>query len=251
MRTVVGGESGSPRCLADNGGCWLLDWLSPWIQVCTRHAVFLITRCPACHQSPRGVFLARSGEPAGTRCTACNSDLTTGATHPAPTTSYAHLGQAYVNELRRHSPAETVPTPDGSHAVPSDQFQDLRLLARHVHAVARPGDYDLTGTEAADWHAWATHRDRPSTLDAVHADPVYGSRYGRTETEVATYAAAVGIAVTVAASDDVQSASARLAPVLYPAFLRRSASITSYAIRRAWATEDAAQWLLDAVKWRA
>ena len=62
------------------------------------------------------------------------------------------------------------------------------------------------------------------------------------------YAAAAGIAVTVAGSNDLPSASARLAPVLYPAFRRHGGSTTSYAIRRVWATE---QWLLDAVRWRA
>ncbi len=111
-----------PRCLAANGGCWLLTCLSPWTHVCTRHDVFLTGRCPTCGQAPRSAHAPRGrAVPTGTRCTACDADLTTGPAHPAPTTSYAHLGQAYVDELRRLPPPATVQTPAGGHTLVSDQ----------------------------------------------------------------------------------------------------------------------------------
>jgi len=240
-----------PRCLAANGGRWLLAWLSPWTQVCTRHDVFLTGRCPTCGQAPRSAHATRGHAlPNGTRCTACNADLTTGTVHPAPTTSYAHLGQAYVDEIRRQPPNAVVNTPAGGQTLVSDQFQDLRLLARHVHALALPGAYDLTGTEADDWQVWTAHRDRPSTLTNGPTDAVYGSANRKTQTEMATYAASVGIAVTVLTATDMGQAASRLAPVLFSSYWGRSQpSPNRHTVRRAWANEDAAQWLLDAVAW--
>lgn len=240
-----------PRCLAENGGRWLLTWLSPWTLVCTRHSVFLTHRCTACAQEARGTD-ASTGQtsPSGTRCATCTADLTAAPAHQAPVASYAYLGQAYVNTLRRRDPTDTVKTPDGGQSLVTDQFQDLRLLARHVHALARPGDYDLTGSEATSWRAWTAHRDRPSTLTTGPAAIMYGPRNAKSQTETTSYAAAVGIAATVLTASDMSAAGRLLSPVLYGQFSDRgrSASYKRHSIKYAWTTEDAAQWLLDAVE---
>ncbi|HEX6343085.1 TniQ family protein [Umezawaea sp.] len=76
-----------PRCLADNGGRWLLRWRLGWSFACTRHRCLLADRCPSCGQVPqrRTMWLrvpqaSRCLEhpaSAGRRNLRCDTDLTT------------------------------------------------------------------------------------------------------------------------------------------------------------------------------
>ncbi|TFE35453.1 hypothetical protein E0F15_00905 [Frankia sp. B2] len=42
-----------PRCLAGNGGRWMLAWRLPWTFACTRHHLLLVDTCLACGRAHR------------------------------------------------------------------------------------------------------------------------------------------------------------------------------------------------------
>jgi TniQ len=64
------------RCLAGNGGRWLLPWRLPWTFACTRHHTLLAGICPACG---RRHVRTRTGQPRHPGC--CD---TTGLPLPPP-----------------------------------------------------------------------------------------------------------------------------------------------------------------------
>lgn len=153
-----------PRCLAENGGRWLLAWLTPWTIVCVRHQVVLENACQACGEPPRSDGYANYWTPHGGRCTAkapgststgrharsCNADLTDVEALQAPTTSYALLGQTYVDQVLADEP--------GGPAA-QDRLKDLHFAARRLHRHYEPGDQPLTGLDVQAMDLWAQYRD--------------------------------------------------------------------------------------------
>lgn len=58
-----------PRCLAENGGRWLLEWRSRWFTACRRHQVWLAERCPQCQAPVRTKIAAGHGPVPPATCT--------------------------------------------------------------------------------------------------------------------------------------------------------------------------------------
>ncbi|MFC1442813.1 TniQ family protein [Streptacidiphilus sp. N1-10] len=95
-----------PRCLAENGGRWLLRWRIPWVFACTNHRMLLQDTCPTCQMSPRrGIPVHRRGFPAGT-CTAkipraatCESDLSAVRATTLPAGHQLIDAQRGINDL--------------------------------------------------------------------------------------------------------------------------------------------------------
>lgn len=251
------------RCLAENGGRWLLTWLSPWTLLCPRHQVLLAVRCHACRRAPRGGTTAPNGVlPLGYRCseptfdaagrrdgTLCRADLTAVATSRAGT--YAMIGQAFVDDLRSLPPHVAPATPAGDSARVQDHLQDLRLLARHMHTVVMNGDYEMSGREARTWRTWTAHRDRTSTLLPNVGTSRNLSVRNRSDPETDAYATAVGLAAVIIGAPDVTAAYDLLRPAVRSAQSGAREQRWRYQIKKAWASEDAAQWLLDALDYNA
>jgi hypothetical protein len=52
-----------PRCLAANGGRWMLAWRIPWAFACTRCRVLLADACPGCGQRHQHTRTGRPRQP--------------------------------------------------------------------------------------------------------------------------------------------------------------------------------------------
>jgi len=56
----IRGSQFCPRCLAESGGVWQIEWKLPWSFICPKHKIFLYDRCPECGKRPRS-RLGRGG----------------------------------------------------------------------------------------------------------------------------------------------------------------------------------------------
>jgi hypothetical protein len=57
-----------PKCLAENGGRWLLTWRLGWSFACLAHQRLLADCCPACARVQREQSFSRSAQPVPGRC---------------------------------------------------------------------------------------------------------------------------------------------------------------------------------------
>jgi len=60
----LAGSRYCPRCLAVNGGRWMLAWRIPWAFACTGCQVLLADACPDCGATPSAALLSARGRPA-------------------------------------------------------------------------------------------------------------------------------------------------------------------------------------------
>ncbi len=76
-----------PRCLAESGGRWRLDWRLNWLVACREHRTLLTDTCPVCGESQRQQFHPRNLVPHPGHCARrqkaaagsvrlCDADLT-------------------------------------------------------------------------------------------------------------------------------------------------------------------------------
>lgn len=144
MTLVGGGTRFCPRCLAENGGHWLLAWRSNWTVACSRHRLLLQDTCPTCEKTPR-IHLpgGPTAFPPGTcpyqprtRGNRCGTHLAALSTTPAHPTVMAV--QTWLDDLHQRADQE-----GDSEAVAT--LKDLPVVA-----------YWLMTREEIDWQARAT-----------------------------------------------------------------------------------------------
>jgi hypothetical protein len=153
-----------PRCLAGNGGRWMLAWWLPWAFACTRHHVLLADACPACGRRHRP---APSRPPRSPGC--CD---TTGLPLPPP--------------RPRNAPSCSFP-PAETPTAPLDPAGPVAAAQRHVDtltaalvqvrrgapdglpAIRRRLD-DLHAAARAALSALGTPATPPEAVDAALAD---------------------------------------------------------------------------------
>ncbi len=143
-----------PRCLAVNGGRWMLAWRIPWTFACTACQVLLADTCPDCgrrHQCTRtgqphqpgrcdltGLPLPPWRPPRGGIVT-CTSDLADSPSEALPAGGHVLAAQQHTDALitallaSRGQPAETAA---------------LQQRLDDIHAVARAAASALTGAAA-------------------------------------------------------------------------------------------------------
>jgi hypothetical protein len=143
-----------PRCLAANGGRWMLAWRIPWAFACTRCQVLLADTCPDCgrrHQRTRtgqprqpgrcdltGLPLPPWRPPRGGTVT-CTSD-------PADTPSAALPASGHVLAAQHHTDA-LISALLASRGRPAETAA-LQQQLDDIYVVARAATSALTGTAA-------------------------------------------------------------------------------------------------------
>ena len=159
-----------PRCLAANGGRWMLTWRIPWIFACTGCQVLLADTCPDCGRRRRRT---RTGQPRRPGCCdltglplppsrpprggimSCSSD-------PAQTPAIALPAGGHVLRAQQHIDA-LIP----ALLAAREQPEELAVLQRYlddIHAVARAAISALHGPAAPPAIAGAV-------LDELRAQP--------------------------------------------------------------------------------
>ncbi|HUY44108.1 MAG TPA: TniQ family protein [Streptosporangiaceae bacterium] len=150
----LSGSRYCPRCLAANGGRWMLAWRIPWTFACTGCQVLLADTCPDCGRLHRRT---RTGQP----CQAGRCDLTglplppwrpprggiiSCTSDPAATPATALPPGGLVLAAQQHIDAVI-----SALLAARGQPAETAVLQRHlddVHAVARAAASALTGTAA-------------------------------------------------------------------------------------------------------
>ncbi len=166
-----------PRCLAANGGRWMLSWRIPWNFACTGCRVLLADTCPDCGRRHRR---ARTGQPRRPGCCdltglplppprpprggimSCGSD-------PAQTAAIALPAGGRVLRAQQHTGAltATLLTARGQ----PGQMAALQQYLDDIHAVARAAISALHGPAAPPAIAVAV-------LDELGAQPGIPGRPG-------------------------------------------------------------------------
>jgi hypothetical protein len=226
-----------PRCLAETGGRWKLDWLSPWTTYCTRHQQHLLRACPACRQEPRPTtrLVAHHPAPPAALCTAplrpatpgghrhtgarvddyfCLTDLRTASTTSAHPTSASAAGQTHLDEIVAAGPHERVATAMTPEPLPADEYlADLRYTARKMHAWLVPGDYPLAPAEDDALHRWHAYRlDHPRSVRELASHPDWNTDIA--QAHQVSYSACVGLAAQALAAPSHDEAAAAITPLL-------------------------------------
>ena len=176
-----------PRCLAANGGRWMLAWRIPWTFSCTGCQVLLADTCPDCGRRHQRTRTGRSCRP--DRCDltglplppfrpsrggiiSCTSDPADTPPVALPADGHVLAAQQHIDALiaallaSRGRPAET--------AALQHQLDD-------IHAVARAAASALTGTTAPPAAATAVlaelgARSGPGAAASALARPAGGPR---------------------------------------------------------------------------
>jgi hypothetical protein len=113
----LSGSRYCPRCLAANGGRWMLAWRIPWAFACTRCQVLLADTCPDCGRRPRRT---RTGHPRQPGC----CDLTG---LPLPPWRPPRGGTSSCTSDPAGTPAVALPA-DG-HVLAAQQHTDALIAA--------------------------------------------------------------------------------------------------------------------------
>jgi hypothetical protein len=143
-----------PRCLAANGGRWMLTWRIPWTFACTGCQALLADTCPGCGRRHQRTRTGRPSHP-------CRCDLTgqplppwrppRGATmtctsDPAATPAAALPPAGLVLTAQQHTDA-VIRALLAARGQPAETAA-LRQYLDDVHAIARAAASALTGTAA-------------------------------------------------------------------------------------------------------
>ena len=139
-----------PRCLAANGGRWMLTWRIPWTFACTGCQVLLADTCPDCGRRHRRT---RTGQPRRPgRC-----DLT-GLPLPPPRPPRGGLMSCISD------PAQTaaIELPAGGRVLRAQQHTGA-LVATLLTARGRPGEMAALQQDLDDIHAVAR-----AAISALH-----------------------------------------------------------------------------------
>jgi hypothetical protein len=139
-----------PRCLAANGGRWLLTWRIPWTFACTGCQVPLADTCPDCGRRHRRT---RTGQPRRPGC--CDlSGL------PPPPPRPPHRGIMPCSSDPARTPAITLPA--GGRVLRAQQHIDA-LIATPLTARGQPGRTAALQQYLDDIHAVAR-----AAISALH-----------------------------------------------------------------------------------
>ena len=151
----LAGSRYCPRCLASNGGRWMLAWRIPWAFACTSCQVLLADTCPDCGQRHHRTRTGQPRQPGRCDLTSlplppfrpprggtisCSSDPAATPTTALPPGGLVLAAQQHIDALicallaSRGQPAEAA---------------GLRQYLDDVHAVARAAASALAGTAAA------------------------------------------------------------------------------------------------------
>jgi len=146
-----------PRCLAGNGGRWLIRWRLPWVFACRQHQLLLADRCPACHRPPRHHIAGGAGlHPPSTcpnriaRDELCGADLASTAARPLAAADRLSLTQRWIDT--QLNAVETAAAAVGA----ATALADLHAIADWSRSRCREGDYRPFGPAAV--HAFARYR---------------------------------------------------------------------------------------------
>jgi len=148
-RQLIGSRC-CPRCLAVNGGRWMLTWRIPWSFACTGCQVLLADTCPDCRRRHRRT---RTGQPRQSgRC-----DLTG---LPMPPLRPPRGGIMSCSS----DPADTaaIALPAGGHVLPAQQHIDA-LIATLLASQGQPAEMAALQQYLDDIHAVAR-----AAISALH-----------------------------------------------------------------------------------
>jgi hypothetical protein len=182
----LSGSRYCPRCLAANGGRWMLTWRIPWTFACVDCQVLLADTCPDCGRRHRHTRTGRPRQP--DRCdltglplppwrpprggtASCTSD-------PADTPSLALPGDGHVLAAQQHAGA-IITALLASRGRPAETAA-LQQRLDDIHAVARAAASALTGTAVPPAAATAVlaelgTRSRPGAAGSALASPAAGA----------------------------------------------------------------------------
>ncbi len=139
-----------PRCLAANGGRWMLTWRIPWTFACTGCQVLLADTCPDCGRRHRRTRTGQPREPG--RC-----DLT-GLPLPPPRPPRGGI----MSCGRDPAQAAAIALPAGGHVLRAQQHIDA-LIRALLAARAQPDELAVLQRYLDDIHAVAR-----AAISALH-----------------------------------------------------------------------------------
>jgi hypothetical protein len=145
-----------PRCLATNGGRWMLAWRIPWAFACTGCQVLLADTCPDCGRRHQRMRTGHSRQPG--RC-----DLTG---LPLPPWRPPRGGTASCTSDPAGTPAVALPA--GGHVLAAQRHADT-LIAALLESRGRPAETAALQQQLDDIHAVA--RAAVSALTGTAAPP--------------------------------------------------------------------------------
>ena len=144
-----------PRCLAANGGRWMLAWRIPWAFACTGCQVLLADTCPDCGRRHRRTRTGQPRQPG--RCDLTGLPLPPprpprGGTHGLHQRSRRHAGHRAARRRAACCAPSSTSTPSSPRCSPPGASQrKLAALQQYlddIHAVARAAVSALHGPAA-------------------------------------------------------------------------------------------------------
>jgi hypothetical protein len=214
QRLLLLGSRFCPKCLATNGGRWLLWWRLQWAFACPIHGCLLAHACPRCGRAQRERSLPTELSPTPGHCMVpasdvggrlsrrCGTDLSAAATLGLPDDHPAIRAQQII--LTVVAAGSAVAGIYGDSPVPAAQYmRDLAAVGMRALRYGSPGDLRSATSDTGDVSDLLEYVEDPSAVTPLRSANVSAP-------SIAQAALAACVATPVLSCDSATSAGQRL-----------------------------------------